>query len=174
MAKIAAIAVVYVLFILILTTDSWVEPLLVLAGLGAAILINNGTNLMFGTISFVTNAAGSILQLAVSLDYSVFLIHRFAECRAARPDASAEDCMVEALCKSTGSILSSGLTTVIGFLALVLMQFQIGPDLGLAPVSYTHLRAHETDSYLVCRLLLEKKKKHHNHKLYHLTHTDND
>ena len=131
-AKIAAIAVVYVLFILILTTDSWVEPLLVLAGLGAAILINNGTNLMFGTISFVTNAAGSILQLAVSLDYSVFLIHRFAECRAARPDASAEDCMVEALCKSTGSILSSGLTTVIGFLALVLMQFQIGPDLGLA------------------------------------------
>ena len=131
-AKIAAIAVVYVLFILILTTDSWVEPLLVLLGLGAAILINNGTNLVFGTISFVTNAAGSILQLAVSLDYSVFLIHRFAECRAARPGASAEDCMVDALCKSTGSILSSGLTTVIGFLALVLMQFQIGPDLGLA------------------------------------------
>ena len=81
-AKIAAIAVVYVLFILILTTDSWAEPLLVLTGLGAAILLNNGTNLIFGTISFVTNAAGSILQLAVSLDYSVFLIHRFAECRA--------------------------------------------------------------------------------------------
>ena len=73
-AKIAAIAVVYVLFILILTTDSWAEPLLVLTGLGAAILLNNGTNLIFGTISFVTNAAGSILQL----DYSVFLIHRFA------------------------------------------------------------------------------------------------
>ena len=101
-AKIAAIAVVYVLFILILTTDSWAEPLLVLTGLGAAILLNNGTNLIFGTISFVTNAAGSILQLA------------------------------DALCRSTGSILSSGLTTVIGFLALVLMQFQIGPDLGLA------------------------------------------
>ena len=131
-AKIAAIAVVYVLFILILTTDSWAEPVLVLAGLGTAILINNGTNLIFGTISFVTNAAGSILQLAVSLDYSVFLIHRFAECRAADPNASPEDCMVDALCRSTGSILSSGLTTVIGFLALVLMQFQIGPDLGLA------------------------------------------
>ena len=131
-AKIAGIAVIYVLFILILTTDSWVEPVLVLAGLGVAILLNNGTNLIFGTISFVTNAAGSILQLAVSLDYSVFLIHRFAECRAENPDASPEDCMVEALCKSTSSILSSGLTTVIGFLALVLMQFQIGPDLGLA------------------------------------------
>ena len=131
-AKIAAIAVVYVLFILILTTDSWAEPILVLTGLGAAILINNGTNLIFGTISFVTNAAGSILQLAVSLDYSVFLIHRFAECRAENLNATPEDCMVDALCKSTGSILSSGLTTVIGFLALVLMQFQIGPDLGLA------------------------------------------
>ena len=131
-AKIAGIAVIYVLFILILTTDSWVEPILVLAGLGVAILLNNGTNLIFGTISFVTNAAGSILQLAVSLDYSVFLIHRFAECRVENPDASPEDCMVEALCKSTSSILSSGLTTVIGFLALVLMQFQIGPDLGLA------------------------------------------
>ena len=131
-AKIAAIAVVYVLFILILTTDSWAEPLLVLTGLGAAILLNNGTNLIFGTISFVTNAAGSILQLAVSLDYSLFLIHRFAECRAENPDASPEECMVDALCRSTGSILSSGLTTVIGFLALVLMQFQIGPDLGLA------------------------------------------
>ena len=131
-AKIAGIAVIYVLFILILTTDSWVEPILVLAGLGVAILLNNGTNLIFGIISFVTNAAGSILQLAVSLDYSVFLIHRFAECRAENPDASPEDCMVDALCKSTSSILSSGLTTVIGFLALVLMQFQIGPDLGLA------------------------------------------
>ena len=95
-AKIAAIAVVYVLFILILTTDSWAEPLLVLTGLGAAILLNNGTNLIFGTISFVTNAAGSILQLAVSLDYSVFLIHRFAECRAENPDASPEECMVDA------------------------------------------------------------------------------
>ena len=155
-AKIAAIAVVYVLFILILTTDSWVEPLLVLAGLGAAILINNGTNLMFGTISFVTNAAGSILQLAVSLDYSVFLIHRFAECRAARPDASAEDCMVEALCKSTGSILSSGLTTVIGFLALVLMQFQIGPD----PVSYTHLDVYKRQVIVLPHKTVNKSYAH--------------
>ena len=132
-AKITAISVVYVLFILILTTRSWVEPILVLGGLGIAILLNNGTNLLFGQISFVTNASGSILQLAVSLDYSVFLIHRFEECRrTAGPQASREECMVDALCKSTGSILSSGLTTVIGFLALVLMQFQIGPDLGLA------------------------------------------
>ncbi|MFR8333063.1 MAG: efflux RND transporter permease subunit [Oscillospiraceae bacterium] len=92
--------------------------------------MNGGTNLIFGEISFVTNAAGNILQLAVSLDYSVFLLHRFEECREEQPDL--ETAMVDALCKSTGSILSSGLTTVIGFLALVLMRFQIGPDLGLA------------------------------------------
>ena len=85
---------------------------------------------MFGEISFVTNAAGSILQLAVSLDYSVFLLHRFEECRQTNSDVKSA--MVEALGKSTLSILSSGLTTVIGFLALVLMQFRLGPDLGLA------------------------------------------
>ncbi|MDD6394652.1 MAG: MMPL family transporter [Firmicutes bacterium] len=127
---IAVIAVIFVLIVLIFTTNSWVEPLIVLGGLGVAIVINNGTNLMFGEISFVTNAAGSILQLAVSLDYSVFLIHRFEECRRENPDAKGA--MIDALCKSATSILSSGLTTVIGFLALVLMRFRIGPDLGLA------------------------------------------
>lgn len=126
---IAIIAVLFVLFILLLTTTSWVEPFIVLGGLGVAIVINAGSNLIFGEISFVTNAAGNILQLAVSLDYSVFLIHRFEECRIGH---SPEDAMCEALCKSTSSILSSGLTTVIGFLALALMRFRIGPDLGLA------------------------------------------
>ncbi len=129
-AKIAAFAVLFVFFVLILTTYSWLDPLLVLGGLGVAIVINSGTNIIFGEISFVTNAAGAILQLAVSLDYSVFLLHRFSECR--REAASTDEAMVDALCRSTSSILSSGLTTVIGFLALVLMQFRIGPDLGLA------------------------------------------
>ena len=129
-AKIAAFVVLFVLVVLLITTKSWLEPLVVVGGLGVAIAINGGTNLIFGEISFVTNAAGNILQLAVSLDYSVFLLHRFEECREEQPDL--ETAMVDALCKSTGSILSSGLTTVIGFLALVLMRFQIGPDLGLA------------------------------------------
>ncbi len=127
---ISVFAVLFVLVVLVLTTTSWVEPIIVLVGLGVAIAINKGTNLMFGEISFVTNAAGSILQLAVSLDYSVFLLHRFEECRQTNSDVKSA--MVEALGKSTLSILSSGLTTVIGFLALVLMQFRLGPDLGLA------------------------------------------
>ncbi|MGN0747101.1 MAG: MMPL family transporter, partial [Aristaeellaceae bacterium] len=127
--KIAIVAVIFVLCILLLTTTSWLEPFIVLGSLGVAIVINSGSNLIFGEISFVSNAAGPVLQLAVSLDYSVFLLHRFDECRKEFPDK--REAMVQALCKSTSSILSSGLTTVIGFLALCLMQFQIGPDLGL-------------------------------------------
>ena len=128
--RIAVIAVIFVLGVLLLTTTSWLEPFVVLGSLGIAILINAGSNLIFGEISFVTNAAGNILQLAVSLDYSVFLLHRFTECRKRYTDPA--EAMVQALCSSTSSILSSGLTTVIGFLALCLMQFGIGPDLSLA------------------------------------------
>ncbi|MGN1080569.1 MAG: RND family transporter, partial [Acutalibacteraceae bacterium] len=129
-SKISVIAVIAVLAILLITTSSWAEPFAVLAGLGVAILINSGSNLIFGEISFVTNAAGSILQLAVSLDYSVFLLHRYEECLSENSDR--KEAMTDALCKSTSSILSSGLTTVIGFLALIFMRFGIGPDLGLA------------------------------------------
>lgn len=127
---IAIIAVAFVLFVLAMTTTSWAESVIVLVGLGVAVLINAGSNLIFGEISFVTNAAGNILQIAVSLDYSVFLIHRFEECR--QEESDPKKAMESALKKSVTSILSSGLTTVIGFLALVLMRFQIGADLGLA------------------------------------------
>lgn len=129
-AIIAVIGVAFALLVLMLTTTSFAEAVLVLVGLGIAVIINAGSNLIFGEISFVTNAAGNILQLAVSLDYSVFLLHRFAECR--QTTADTQEAMVQAMSMSTTSILSSGLTTVIGFLALCLMQFQIGPDLGLA------------------------------------------
>ena len=129
-SKIAVFAVLFVLIVLAITTSSWMEPIIVMIGLGIAVIINAGSNLIFGEISFVTNAAGNILQLAVSLDYSVFLLHRFTECR--QRNDNNKDAMIEALALSTSSILSSGLTTVIGFLALCLMQFQIGPDLGRA------------------------------------------
>ncbi len=128
--KIAVIAVIFILFVLFLTTNSWLEPAIILLGLGIAVLINAGSNLIFGEISFVTNAAGSILQLAVSLDYSVFLMHRFEE--SYQQIKEPKEAMVDALCKSVNSILSSGLTTVIGFLALIFMRFRLGSDLGLA------------------------------------------
>ena len=128
--KIAIFSILLVFFILFLTTNSFVEPFVVMAGLGLAVMINAGSNLIFGEISFVTNAAGNILQLAVSLDYSVFLIHRFEECKGEQKNP--EIAMKDALVKSVSSIMSSGLTTVIGFLALAFMRFKIGPDLGLA------------------------------------------
>ncbi|MGN0734814.1 MAG: RND family transporter [Anaerovoracaceae bacterium] len=127
---ISLLAVAFVIFVLLLTTDAWIEPVIVMLGLGAAIAINAGTNVIFGEISFVTNAAGNILQLAVSLDYSVFLLHRFRE--YLEEGKTPYEAMLDAMTRSTGSILSSGLTTVIGFLALIFMRFGIGPDLGLA------------------------------------------
>ena len=127
---ITIVAVLFVLFVLTLTTTSWAEPFIVLIGIGAATVLNGGTNLIFGEISFVTNAAGSVLQLACTLDYSVFLIQRFSECL--EENSNPREAMVEALCRSTMSIMSSGLTTVIGFLALVFMRFGLGPDLGTA------------------------------------------
>ncbi|MDO4384267.1 MAG: MMPL family transporter, partial [Eubacteriales bacterium] len=102
--KITGFAILMVLFMLIMTTASWVEPFVVLIGVGVAVMINAGSNLIFGEISFVTNAAGNILQLAVSLDYSVFLIHRFEEYR--NQGMAPEVAMKNALCKSTTSIAS--------------------------------------------------------------------
>lgn len=127
---VTVITVIFVFIVLVITTNSWLEPILILLGLGMAIMLNNGSHMLFGEVSFVTNSSGSVLLLGVSLDYSVFLIHRFEECR--KLFSNVEDAMIDALCKSTASIMSSGLTTVIGFLALIFMQFQIGPDLGIA------------------------------------------
>ncbi len=118
------------LLILLLTTCTWAEPFIVLIGLGVAVAINGGTNLIFGEISFVTNAAGTILQFAISLDFSVFLIHRLEEERGR--NGSIERDVVVSLCKSSTAIISSACTVTIGFLALAVMQFRIGPDLGFA------------------------------------------
>ena len=128
--KIILLVLTICLAILCITSHSWIEPILLLGTIGVAIILNKGTNLMFGTISFVTNAAGGVLQLAVSMDYSIFLLHRFEEMRAQGQEP--KEAMINALCKSTSSILSSGLTTIIGFAALILMRFKIGSDMGIA------------------------------------------
>lgn len=154
-SKISLIAVLFVIVVLIITTDSWFEPVIVMVGLGVAIMINAGSHLIFGEISFVTNAAGTILQLAVSMDYSVFLIHRFTECRKNTSDPV--EAMVDALTMSTSSILSSGLTTVIGFLALCLMQFQIGPDLGRALAKGIAISLITVFTFMPCLILATYK-----------------
>ncbi|WP_243109959.1 efflux RND transporter permease subunit [Clostridium sp. E02] len=123
-----AMGVVMIALILCLTTTSWFEPVLFLMIMGIAIIINMGTNLFIGTISFITFSVAAILQLAVAMDYSVFLLDTFTKEREKGDDPKAA--MVRALRKSLPSILASGATTVIGFLALMLMRFSIGKDLG--------------------------------------------
>lgn len=127
--KIMMLVIPLCFLILLLTTTSWFEPVLFMATIGIAILINMGTNLFFGEISFVTKAACSILQLAVSMDYSIFLLHRFSAFRQQGMDI--RKAMINAIRSSFFTITASGMTTVIGFAALILMEFRIGPDMGL-------------------------------------------
>lgn len=129
-AKIVLITIPIVFIILQITTNSLFEPFILLLTIGVSILLNAGSNILFGTISFVTSGAGNILLLAVSLDYSVFILHRFEENRDL--GLEAKESMIKALKQSTASVLSSGLTTGISFAALLLMRFGIGPDLGTA------------------------------------------
>ncbi|MDR2933097.1 MAG: MMPL family transporter [Oscillospiraceae bacterium] len=117
------------LLILLLTTTSWAEPFILLFSLGVAIAINMGTNIALGEISFVTNTTAIVLQLACSIDYSIFLLDRFAEMRDKGYDPL--EAMAKAVAGSASSVLSSGLTTIIGFAALIIMQFRIGADMGI-------------------------------------------
>lgn len=126
--KIMLFVIPMIFLILIIATTAWVEPFILLITIGVAIILNMGSNIIFGEISFITQSAASLLQLAVSMDYSVFLLHRFNELRK---DNDPFTSVVKATVLSFKSILSSGLTTAIGFLALILMRFEIGPDMGI-------------------------------------------
>lgn len=117
------------LLILVLSTRHWVEPLLFLIVIGVAILLNEGTNVIFGSISYITRACSAVLQLAVSIDYAVFLLHRFSEARDEGLDAV--EAMKVAIQRSASAVASSASTTVFGFLALILMDFGLGRDMGL-------------------------------------------
>ena len=123
-----AIGVGLVVLILIAMSKSWIEPVLFLVTIGVAVLINFGTNLMFGYISDLTLAIGPVLQLVLSMDYSIILMNRYRERRAVTPNARSA--MTEAITGAFPSILSSALTTVVGLLALAFMTFRIGRELG--------------------------------------------
>lgn len=127
-AHVMILAVVVIFLILTLTTTSWFEPLLFLMVMGIAIVIGMGTNLFFGEISFMSNAVGAVLQLACSMDYSIFLLHAFT--REKESGVEPEQAMANALRTAISSIGASGATTVVGFLALALMRFGIGKDMG--------------------------------------------
>ena len=119
-----------ILIILLLSTSSWFEPVLFLAAIGIAIVINMGTNIFQGQISFVTQSTTAILQLAISMDYAIVLLHSFA--RFKKEGLTLKEAMAKAMVKSFVVIASSAATTAVGFSVLGLMQFKIGPDLGFA------------------------------------------
>lgn len=128
--KYLVIAVIAIAIILAITTKSWLEPLVFLVTLGISIIINMGSNIMLGTISTITYSASTILQLALAMDYSIFLMHSFYEERKNAPLADAKTAMSRALPKTLKSVSASALTTIGGFIALFAMEFGIGIDLG--------------------------------------------
>jgi predicted RND superfamily exporter protein len=127
--KALAILLPVVILILVLSTASWLEPLLFLLVIGISIVINMGTNIIFGEISFMTNSISPILQLACSLDYAVFLLHSFQDYR--KKYTNVEDAMRHAMKESMSTVAASAATTLFGFLALLFMNFGIGADLGI-------------------------------------------
>ena len=127
-ANAMALLIPIVLVILILSTGSWIEPLFFLMSIGAAILINMGTNILLGEISFITRTVSPVLQLAVSLDYTIFLLHSF---NSHRQTVEPEKAMKLAMKESLPTVAASAATTAIGFAALIFMRFGIGADLGI-------------------------------------------
>lgn len=125
--KITLYVVPIVLLILLIFTNSWMEPVLFLVVVGVAVLVNMGTNVVFPNISFITNSTAALLQLAISMDYAIFLLHQYTSERKEGKEKTVA--MADALKKSVLSISSSMLTTVAGFAALFFMRYSIGTDL---------------------------------------------
>lgn len=126
----ALIAVgVVVLVILFLFSTSFWEPVLYLAAIGIAVIINMGTNVIMGSVSYLTSGVAGILQLALSMDYSIFLLSRFKQEKEKNPDP--ETAMINAIKASLSPISASSLTTIASFVALMFMSYSIGLDMGI-------------------------------------------
>lgn len=123
------LAVLCAVALMVLLLDSWLIPFIFLASIGMAILYNLGTNIFLGEISYITKALSAVLQLAVTMDYSIFLWHSFEEEREIQKDK--DRAMEEAIKHTFSSVLGSSITTVAGFIALCVMSFTLGRDLGI-------------------------------------------
>lgn len=123
-----AVAVALALAVMALMMESWFQPLIVLLSLGIAVLYNMGTNFFLGEISFITQCIAAVLQLGVTMDYSIFLIDRYSEEKEHYP--TREEAMAAAVTKSFAALSGSSLTTVFGFLALCFMHLKLGFDIG--------------------------------------------
>ncbi|AIY82762.1 MMPL family protein [Clostridium baratii str. Sullivan] len=123
------LAVFISLIILILTMESTAVPVIFLISIGIGILFNMGTNIFLGEISYITKALAAVLQLGVTMDYSIFLMHRYDE--ELLKHEEKEDAMAQAISSTMLSISGSSLTTIAGFLALCAMDLTLGTDIGI-------------------------------------------
>lgn len=123
------IAVILCLVVLTVATDSFVIPFLLLGNIGVAILYNMGTNIFLGEISYITKAISAVLQLGVTMDFSIFLYHKYIQAKGQFKDK--KEAMQEAITETFHSVLGSSLTTIAGFLALCMMKLTLGKDIGL-------------------------------------------
>lgn len=129
MAIYTVIAVLLCLLVLFLTTDSFLLPILFMVSIGMAIIYNLGTNFIQGEISYITMALVAILQLGVTMDYSIFLYHSYKE--AQMTAANNKEAMINAIAATIVSVTGSSLTTIAGFLAMCFMTFTLGLDMGI-------------------------------------------
>ncbi len=129
MALYVVIAVVLCIIILELALDSFAVPVILLVGIGMAVLYNMGSNVMLGQISYLTKAVASVLQLGVTMDFSIFLYHSYQKEKESSKDIY--EAMAKAINSTLVSVLGSSLTTIAGFLALCTMKLEIGKDIGL-------------------------------------------
>lgn len=122
------LAVTLATIVLMLTLESTIVPFIILISIGYAILYNFGTNIFFGEISYITQSLAAVLQLGVTMDYSIFLLHRYEEESKKLEDKN--EAMAKAIYKTASSIVGSSMTTVAGFLAIAVMELTIGKDIG--------------------------------------------
>ena len=124
-----ALAIVFVLIIMFATMESYLLPFVMMFVLGITVMLNMGTNWIIGGVSYITQCVGVILQLAVTMDYSIFVINRFKEEKLT--SASKEEAMAKTLKASVTSLVGSSTTTVFGFVALCFMQLSLGFNIGI-------------------------------------------
>lgn len=126
---IAVVAVIVIFTILFILSDSWVEPFVFMGCIGIAIIINMGTNALLPSVSFMTNAVGALLQMGLSMDYSIMLMNTYNRQKQEVDDRKSA--MKIALNESVRTITGSSVTTIVGLLVLVFMSFKIGADMGV-------------------------------------------
>ena len=129
MIFILAISLTLVAIILLITSSSWIEPIILLLASGIAVVINLGTNVIFGEISYITSAVAAILQLALSIDYSIVLLHGYRAEKEITLDSG--EAMLSTVKKVVKPISASAMTTIAGLVALLFMTFTIGFDIGI-------------------------------------------